>query len=96
MTIFLLLVVALSCWLVGYGIGRRRARKQLAARALQREPLTCDCGHLYTSHKVTKPYRCTAALKTGSSLPCACQRYVGPVPAPTLAELRPEAPKVGE
>jgi hypothetical protein len=89
-------IVAVCCWLVGYGLGRRRMKRQIESQKPEREVPRCDCTHLYVSHKAKAPHPCNSSWRAGSSRSCACQRYNGPLPAPTLAELWPEAPKVGE
>lgn len=89
-----LMVIAICCLLIGYGVGRRRARKQLGTVKKGDGKLRCECSHLYTSHKTKKPYPCTAL--TDRKHQCSCKHYYGPAPVPTLNELWPDYPKAGE
>lgn len=95
-TVLIVMIDLLVGLVVGYGFGQKvkHARQALQTKN-PRVAFRCDCGHTLSGHDPTTNV-CTCAWKTGSSLPCACKQYIGPRPEPTLAELWPGAPKVGE
>lgn len=108
-TILEVLGIFLSGGIVGHRVGRNgRTLRSGGDRGSGQnyQNYKCGCSH-HLSHHDPKTNKCNATVPTrkydslgdwvGWSYPaCACKQYVGDRPPPTLDQLWPDAPKVGE